>query len=189
MVHEVAQRRKAGPQILLSVSNRRERAVLASVLHEIGLGRTAFLFQTGMAGVEDMCMAVNQAGKHSRRAEIDHGRVGRNRDRRRRSDVGDPVAANEHHLIHEESARLRVEKAAGAEGDGPGRLGREIRHDGEQSERRRDPQRSFHERPPSQFGFRPRSNGRPGNTGVRSIRTDFNCAGSRPSAVKIVGAT
>jgi len=64
-----------------------------------------------------MNMAVNQAGKHGRAAEVDHRRARGNLQAVGGPGVRDPVALNHNHLVRQVRSRLRVEQTASANGD------------------------------------------------------------------------
>jgi hypothetical protein len=102
----VNDRRETGVQVALSALDHDHRAVFDRLVREI------------LAGVH---MRVDHAGQNRRSAQVDRPRVGRNLERD--ADVGDPIAPNEHDLVPQHRARLRVEQAAGANGNNRIRLG------------------------------------------------------------------
>ena len=99
------------------VARRGESCVQAGlhVLH--GDEHVVFGGAVGLARIEHVRVAVDQSGQHRRAAEVDHLRAGGNFDLRLRSDRGDALAEEKHHLIGQHLAGLAVKHVAGANGD------------------------------------------------------------------------
>jgi hypothetical protein len=119
--HQIDNGRETGGQIALCIYQCNELAVLKPQCVRGSRARCA-RSDAGPAwcsqriAVHHMEMCVDQPRQHRRTTEIDHARAGGNLYVR--PDVGDPIAADDNHLVRLHRARARVEHASGADRDG-----------------------------------------------------------------------
>ena len=102
---QIAHGGKAGAQIGLRFFQGEERPGFVRGGHALAGGER----------VIDMRMAVDQAGQDRCVAQVNHFGSGGNLDAIGGADAGDAVAADEHDLVGEIGARLRVKETAGAD--------------------------------------------------------------------------
>ncbi len=67
--------------------------------------------------IGEVDVPIDQPRHHGCFAQIDHLGPSRNLHTNRRSDICNPVAPDEHHLIGKIGSRLRIEHSAGPNGD------------------------------------------------------------------------